>query len=161
MKNRSIKKNYLFNLIYNLTNLLIPLLIAPYLSRILEPDGVGIKSYTLSIVSNFILFANLGMAEYGQREVARNRENPYERSKKTYEIGMLRIITTLITLIIYVLTLVLPFMNTSNNIIYGILIINIVANMLDFVWFLQGIEEFKSISIIQIISKITMLIITF
>ena len=72
MKTRSIKKNYIFNLIYNITNLLVPLLIAPYLSRILEVDGVGIKSYTLSIVSNFILFASLGMAEYGQREIAKN-----------------------------------------------------------------------------------------
>lgn len=161
MKARSIKKNYIFNLIYNLTNLLIPLLIAPYLSRILEPDGVGIKSYTLSIVSNFILFASLGMAEYGQREIARHRENSYERSKKTYEIGILRAITTLIVLTIYIITLVLPTYNDSNNIIYGILIINIIANMLDFSWFLQGIEEFKSISVVQIISKIVMLIITF
>lgn len=160
-KNRSIKKNYIFNLIYNLTNLLVPLLIAPYLSRILEVDGVGIKSYTLSIVSNFILFANLGIAEYGQREVSRNRDNKYESSKKLYEIGLLRSITTLVVLLVYIITFVLPVLNTDYNYIYVILIINIVANMLDFSWFLQGIEDFKSISVVQVISKIFMTIMTF
>lgn len=161
MKSKSIKKNYIFNLIYNITNLLVPLLIAPYLSRILEVDGVGIKSYTLSIVSNFILFASLGMAEYGQREISKSRDDEYTRTKKLYEIGLLRFFTTFIILIIYILTLVLPIVNTNYNIIYAILIINIIANMLDFSWFLQGIEEFKAISYIQIISKIFLVFMTF
>lgn len=161
MKTRSIKKNYIFNLIYNITNLLVPLLIAPYLSRILEVDGVGIKSYTLSIVSNFILFASLGMAEYGQREIAKNRDDKYERTKKLYEIGILRVVSTIVVLLIYTLTLVLPIFNINYNAIYAILIINIIANMLDFSWFLQGIEEFKSISYVQIISKIFLVVMTF
>ena len=80
MKTKSIKKNYIYNLIYNLSNLLIPLMLAPYLSRILGVEGVGIKSYTLSIVSNFIIIASLGIAEYGQREIAINRDNIHERS---------------------------------------------------------------------------------
>ena len=161
MKVQSIKKNYIYNLIYNLSSLLAPLLIAPYLSRILGVSGVGIKSYTLSIVSNFIIFASLGIAEYGQREIAINRDNIYERSKKLYEIGILRIVTTIIITAIYVIMFVVPGFNSSYNAIYAILIINIIANMLDFAWYLQGIEQFKTISITQIITRIVMVILTF
>lgn len=161
MKMKSIKKNYIYNLIYNLSNLFIPLIVAPYLSRVLGVEGVGIKSYTLSIVSNFIIFASLGIAEYGQREIAINRDNIYERSKKLYEIGLLRIVTTILVTIIYSITFALPILNTSYNAIYNILIINIIANMLDFAWYLQGIEEFKFISFTQTLTKIVMLILTF
>ena len=158
---KSLKRNYIFNLIYNMTNLLIPLLIAPYLSRILETDGVGIKSYTLSIVSNFILFATLGTSEYGQREISRYRDDNYQCSKKMLEIGILRIITTGIALVVYIPSLVLNIINFQNNVIYFILIINILANAIDFSWFLRGHEEFKTIAYVQIISKIFMLIFTF
>lgn len=161
MKVQSIKKNYIYNLIYNLSSLIAPLLIAPYLSRILGVSGVGIKSYTLSIVSNFIIFASLGVAEYGQREIAINRDNSYERSKKLYEIGILRIVTTIIITTIYVTLFVIPGFNNSYNAIYAILIINIIANMLDFSWYLQGIEQFKTISITQIITRIVMVVLTF
>lgn len=161
MAQKSIKANYIYNLIYNLATLLSPLLVAPYLSRILGVNGVGIRSYTLSIVSNFIIFASLGVAEYGQREIARNRDNKYERSKKLYEIAILRIITTVIITIVYSITFVIPGINNQYNVIYAILIINIVANMLDFSWYLQGIEEFKCISIIQTITRIGMIIATF
>ena len=59
---KSIKKNYLYNLSYNLLSVLLPLIVAPYLSRVLGVEGVGTASYTLSIVSYFILFSNLGIA---------------------------------------------------------------------------------------------------
>lgn len=160
-KTKSIKKNYIYNLIYNLTSLLAPLIIAPYLSRILGVSGVGIKSYTLSIVSNFIIFASLGIAEYGQREIAISRDNIHERTKKLYEIGILRILTTIMVTTIYIVIFVIPIFNNNYNAIYTILIINIIANMLDFSWYLQGIEEFKFISITQMITRILMIILTF
>lgn len=158
MKTKSLKKNYIFNLIYNLTNLMVPLIIAPFLSRILQVDGVGIKSYTFSIVSNFILFASLGISEYGQIEISKNRDNRKNYSRKLYEIGLLRIATTLIVLVVYIVTLILPIFNNSYNDIYIILIINIIANVIDFSWFLRGIEEFKTITFVQIISKIVLLV---
>lgn len=158
MKTKSLKRNYIFNLIYNLTNLMVPLIIAPFLSRVLQVDGVGVKSYTFSIVSNFILFATLGISEYGQIEISKNRDNKKIYSKKLYEIGLLRVVTTLIVFVIYICTLVLPIFNNSYNDIYIILIINIIANVIDFSWFLRGIEEFKTITIVQIISKIFLLI---
>ena len=161
MSNKSIKKNYIFNLIVNLTNLLIPLVTAPYLSRILQVEGVGVKSYTLSIVSNFILFATLGMAEYGQIEIARNRDDKYKYSKKIYELGLLRCISTIIVIVIYIITFSSELINTQYNEIYTILIINILANALDFSWVLRGMEDFKPISIVQIIAKIFMLTATF
>lgn len=158
---RSITKNYIYNLIYNVINVLIPFIIAPYLSRVLGVDCIGIKSYTLSIVSTFIIFANLGVAEYGQKEIAQSQDDKYERTEKFYSISIMRFITTTIVTIIYIIFFVLPIINKENNIIYAILLINILANALDFSWFLQGIEKFKFISLIQIFTKLLLMITTF
>ena len=74
-KPKSIKKNYIFSLIARIVALLVPLIITPYVSRILEPDGVGVCSYVASIVSYFVLFANLGIETFALREISINRDN--------------------------------------------------------------------------------------
>ena len=53
---KSIKKNYMYNLIYQILVIILPLITTPYLSRVLGAEGIGIYSYTLSITTYFILF---------------------------------------------------------------------------------------------------------
>lgn len=67
---------------------------APYISRVLGSSGVGIYSYTNSIVTYFTLFAALGTASYGQREIAMHRNDSKASSKLFWEIEFLSITTT-------------------------------------------------------------------
>ena len=66
MKN-SIIKNYIYNLLYQILVIILPIITTPYLARTIGPEGTGIYSYTISIVTYFILFGSLGIALYGQR----------------------------------------------------------------------------------------------
>lgn len=81
MEKVSIKKNYLYNTLYQILTLIIPLITTPYASRIFGAEGIGIQSYTNSIVTIFVLLASFGTATYGQREIARNRNDKKETSK--------------------------------------------------------------------------------
>ena len=63
----SIGKNYLYNSIYQILNIFLPLLTAPYVARVLGAENVGIYSYTYSIANYFVIFAMLGIANYGSR----------------------------------------------------------------------------------------------
>ncbi len=150
-KSKSIKKNYFYNLLFQCFSLIIPIITTPYLSRILGVSGIGSASYTLSIVSYFILFGGVGVATYGQREIAMNRDNPKEYSKVFWELVIYKSITTIISIIFY---LIFIFVNNSYNIIYTILIINIVASIFDISWFFQGLEEYKMITIRNILVKL-------
>ena len=67
MKEKSVKKNYLYNLIYQILTLILPIITTPYISRTLGPSQIGVYSYTNSIVTYFILFGSLGVSLYGQR----------------------------------------------------------------------------------------------
>ena len=90
---KNITKNYIYNLIYQILLIIVPLITTPYLSKTLGAENVGIYGFTLSIVTYFILFGSLGVAMYGQREIAYNQENKSSRSKIFFEILIMRFLT--------------------------------------------------------------------
>ena len=86
MSKKSICKNYIYNVGYQLLLLVVPLVTTPYISRVLGPEGIGVYSYTTSIASYFVIFAVLGTATFGQREIAYQQQEPEKRSIIFWEI---------------------------------------------------------------------------
>ena len=54
-----------------------------------RPDGTGIQSYTNSVVQYFAIAAALGTASYGQREIARSRDDKEALGRLFWEIELL------------------------------------------------------------------------
>ena len=136
----SLKKNFLYNILYQILIMILPLITIPYISRVLNADGIGIYSYTVSIVTYFSMFATLGVAVYGQLEIASYRDNVGTRSKTFWEILVARTITSVIVCGIYIVFIIL---NNKYRTMYIILLLNIIATMLDISWYFQGVEKFK------------------
>ena len=155
MSKKSIGKNYIYNMIYEILKIVVPLITTPYLSRVLGAEKIGIYSYTISITTYFILFGSLGVTMYGQREIAYLQDKKYERSKSFFEILIMRFITLGISLIIFYFTFA---SHGQYNMYYKILLLEIIANSLDISWFFQGLEEFKKTvvrnSLVKLISVI-------
>ena len=63
----SVKKNFLYNLSYQLLLMILPFITTPYISRVIGAEGVGIQAYTISIANYFVLFAMLGINNHGNR----------------------------------------------------------------------------------------------
>ncbi len=139
MSKISIRKNYLYNLSYQLLIIITPLITTPYVSRVLGANGIGTHSYYESITSYFVLFANIGLSIYGQREIAYYREDLNKRSEIFWNLKVLSFITSLFSLLIY---LIFGFYHKM-NILYFILSLNIIAVVFDISWFFQGLEEFS------------------
>lgn len=98
---KSITKNYIYNLIYQVLVLLLPLATTPYVSRVLGAENIGVYSYTTSLSAYFILFGSLGIALYGQREIAYKQSDKKGYSKIFWEVLILRFITMMISLVIF------------------------------------------------------------
>ena len=58
---RSNTKNALYNVLLNIASVVFPLITAPYVSRVLEPDGVGLFSIASTYADYFALVAMLGI----------------------------------------------------------------------------------------------------
>ena len=139
---KSVAKNYIYNLIYQILVLVLPLVTTPYLSRVLGAEGIGIYSYTISIVTYFTLFGSLGIAMYAQREIAYVQSDKEKRSKIFCELVLLRTITLIISMIIFYFV----FVRTGEySTYYKILLLEILAVVFDVSAFFQGMEEFKKI----------------
>ena len=136
-KQASIKKNYIYNLAYQILTLIVPLITAPYASRIFEADGIGIQSFTNSIVAYFTLFAAMGTASYGQREIAMNRDSRQKISKLFWEIEFTSIISSGIAILVWIL---MTALSTTYTMYYLVLTFNIVAVAFDISWFFSGLE---------------------
>ena len=134
----SIKKNFILKILYELLAIATPLITAPYVSRVLGADGVGVYSYAQSCITYFTMFAVLGTNNYGMREIARCRNNKEEYSKKFWEIELLTVCTSSICIIAW---LVLTVFSGSYKPYFIALIPMLFASMFDISWFYTGHER--------------------
>ena len=137
----SVKKNYLYNVIYQLLILILPLITAPYLSRVVGAQGVGIYSYTYSIVYYFMLICLLGVNNYGNRCIAKTKSNKDEMSRTFWGIYAFQLLMGFLMIFIY-LVYVFCFESEYKTIAL-IQSLYIVSSVFDINWFYFGLEEFK------------------
>jgi len=150
-----IVKNFLYNASYQVFVLLIPLITTPYLARVLGPTGVGINSYTNSIIQYFILFGSIGVNLYGNRQVAFVREDKKLLSATFFEIFLMRLMTIIIAYIMFVCFLL--FLKQYQT-YYLMQSISIIAAAFDISWFFMGMEDFAVTVLRNLLIKIVTLV---
>ena len=155
----SVKKNFLYNTIYQIFIILLPIITVPYVSRVLQPEGVGIFSYTAAYSQYFVLFGMIGIPLYGNRQIAYTKVSDNDLSEEFFSIYSLQLITTIISFFVYIIFFVI--INKNNKLIYLVQSINILAAMFDISWFFIGYEEMKSIVIRNSLVKIVGIICIF
>lgn len=157
-KNPSIKKNLAYSTIYQILILVTPFITAPYISRVLGADGVGIYSYSYSIITFFTLFAALGTQSYGAREIAQNRDDKKKTSKIFWEIEIMIFITSTVCLLVW---LIISFANEEYKLYFIALIPFLIATPFDISWYYTGYEKIKYIVVRNTICKIISVLLIF
>lgn len=158
---KSIKTNYIFNLLNTCTQLLFPLLTFPYASRIMLAEGIGQVNFYNSIISYINLFTCLGIPMYAIREIAKVRNDIIKTSITTIEILILHAILTIVGYIIVGLICITVPEVQENITLFLILSITIFMTAIGCEWFYQGIEDFKYVAIRGLIIKIISVVLLF
>ena len=141
MKKTRTLTNVILQTLYQVLNTCLPLVTAPFLSRVLGADQLGIYSYTSSIVAIFALFAMLGTVNYGTRSIASCGENKDLRSKTFWEIYFLQAVFTLISSSVFLIYL---FVFVKDNfVILLIQVFTFLGCLVDINWLFFGCEHFK------------------
>lgn len=97
MKKKSIKLNFVMNIILTMSSFIFPLITFPYVSRVLLPVGTGKVSMATSVITYFSMFAQLGIPTYGIRACAKVRDNREKLSKVAQELLIINIIMSMIS----------------------------------------------------------------
>lgn len=135
------KKNFIYNLLYQFVQIVIPLILLPYVSRVLGADTLGVYNYSYTIASYFLIFGMLGVANYGCRSIAEVQDDFEKRSKVFSSIYIVQFCFSLSVLVIY-LTYVVFFVR-ENKVIALIQTLIVLSGTFDINWFYFGIEKFK------------------
>lgn len=149
---RKLKKNLSYQTLYQLLTVVTPLIVTPYVSRILGSNNIGIYSYTYSIAYYFVMFSFLGVANYGNRTMSINNTSCENRSKTFWEIYSFQLFMTIIMTLIYLLYVI--FCCDSEKIISLIQIIYVSTSALDVSWLFFGLEDVKPVVIRNTIVKL-------
>ena len=154
----TIKLNYLYSLLNKIVIIATSLITIPYLSRVLGPEKIGIKSYTMSLSYLFIILATFGIFTLAQREIARSRDSIAEYSKVFWNIFLSSSIIIFIFLCVWAIFVA----NTDKyQLYYLILSLSIFASFFDITWFYIGFEYFGKILVRNAIIKLGSLILIF
>ncbi|MBQ9588586.1 MAG: flippase [Butyrivibrio sp.] len=158
MADQSIKRNFAYNSIYQISNIIIPLITVPYLSRTLLAEGVGEFSYAYSVAYYFYMFIRLGLHNYGNREIAYVKNDEMLLSKTFLEIYAFQFFMGLLISVLYIIYIV--FIST-NKLISILFLPFVISGGVDLTWVLSGLEEFKAITIRDVTVKIASTIFVF
>ena len=137
---KSLKENYLYNIMYEVLIIMIPLITSPYLSRTFGADQIGIYTYSYTIVSYFVLFARLGIVNHGSREIAKAK-NKEGKSAIFFSLFTVQLFITILIIVLY--AVYLTSFIVEYRTIAAIQVLYLLSAGVDINWFFFGIEEFK------------------
>lgn len=161
MKQKSIKINFLMNVILKMSSFIFPLISFPYVSRILLPMGTGKVALATSIISYFLIFSQLGIPTYGIRACAKVRDDREELSRTAQELLIINLITSIISyIVLFILVIYVPKMH-EDKLLYIIMSLTIILSAIGMEWLYQALEEYTYIAIRSVIFKLIALVAMF
>lgn len=152
-------KNLIYSIAYQVLIVIVPLITSPYLARVLGAGKIGIYSYTYSIVFYFMIFAMLGINNYGNRSIAKCMGDKNKINTTFSSIYSIQFILSIIISVLYIIYCI--YFSGDYRMISWIQGIYIISNLLDITWYFYGRENFKATvlrnSVVKIISLILIL----
>lgn len=150
---KSLKLNFIMNAILTMSAFVFPLITFPYVSRILLPEGTGKVSFATSLISYFVMFAQLGVPTYGIRACAKVRDDKRLLSKTAHELLIINLVMTAISYAILFLALIFVPRLQSERMLYLLTSMSILFTTIGMEWLYKALEQYTYITIRSIAFK--------
>jgi O-antigen/teichoic acid export membrane protein len=157
----SINKNFFYNILLSVTQVLFSLIVFSYVARVIEPVGIGKVSFVESICRYTILIAALGIPIYGIREVSKLKDDNDKLSQLCSELITIHFISSFFISLLYLIIVSTTSQLSQNLNFYLIGLIMIFSNVFSIEWYFQGIGDFKFITIRTLIVRMVTTILVF
>ena len=161
MKKNKIFKNSFYLIILNVVNVISPLMVLPYLSRVLGINNYGVLMYILSVSAIFWIFTDFGFNLYGVYYTSKNRKNKNKLGKfigAVYKIKFVLVCLAVFFLIIFINSTSFLFLSTE---LIFLVCINIFIQTFFLNWLFQGLEKMSLITLTSSIAKFIYVLLTF
>lgn len=161
LRQRIIFENISYLSILRLLSLFIPLLSYPYLIDVLGVDNYGLVIFFQAIAQYLSLFIKFGFNVSATREISIHRKS---KEKLSEIVSSVLIIKTLFFLLIILISILLIFfipLLKVNYVLYFLSLWLCIYDLIFPIWYFQGIEKMKYITIITLLSRFIFLVLIF
>lgn len=149
---KSLKQNVIFEILYRVIALGVPLIMSPYLTRTLGDSSLGVYTYTKTIVEYFIIFSMLGLERHGQRTIAARRNDLVALRKTFWSLISVHLFFSSIVVVFYI-AFTFSF-GKEYQTIYIIQTVYLMSAFLNITWGFRGLENSKFLIIKNAVLKI-------
>lgn len=143
----TVKKNFVYHLLFVLQNIAFPVLVFPYLARNLGPEGIGEAQFALSFSKYFVTIASIGIPFYAVREIARAKGDPAKIKQTFFELTFINVITALISTVVYVIAILSSPRIEASQALFWVAGSQVLLGFIAIDWFFYGTEQFKVVTI--------------
>lgn len=150
----SIKKNFAYKSVLNLSSYVAGFITFAYTAHIFGAERIGLVNFVDNTVSYFLLFATMGIGLLGVREIAATRHNERERSRVFANILGLNMAFTAVTLVAYIIAVWSIPRLAAHPEMFFIGGAKIIFSALVVEWFFSGMENFRYITLRSIAVRV-------
>lgn len=161
MKEPSIKVNAVLNIVVNISNILIPLLIFPFVSRVIGADGLGRVSLFTNVSTYAMLLGSLGIQTYGVRTVASVRNNPEMLQQRSSELFSINLLFSAVVAGLLLSSGLFVQRFKEEPMLLSIIGVEVALSPFGINWFYSGLEQYRYIVTRTIGIKLAMVIAVF
>lgn len=164
-----LKISKLYENIFSLISLrgleyILNFILYPYLLRTIGVDRFGEIAFTQAIIQYFIILIEYGFNMTAPRDIAKNfldKNKVKEIFSNVLACKLLILIGITTTTIFVYFMLVNIYNNYINVLLFLAMYISVIGNVIFPIWFFQGIQEMRYITLINILSRVIVLILIF
>ena len=153
-------KNIAYMMFYHIFTAITPLIVTPYISRVLGAVEIGKYTYAYSIAYYFVMVANLGINAHGSRRIAEVKNDPEKLNQTFSNLFWLHFSVAGIVAVSYLISLAFG-LNRENAALSYIMVFYVLSSVVDVKWFFYGLESFKTTVLRNVIIKVIYVVLIF
>ncbi|MDR1974381.1 MAG: flippase [Bacteroidales bacterium] len=141
-------------------NYIAPLLVFPYLMKVLGAEKFGYIGFSLSVMMYLMLIVDFGFNLSATKRIALAKDNQNELNNIFTATLYAKVVLLAISLLVLLVFAAVPRFEIYRKTMF-IMFPMVVGNAFTFVWLFQGLGQIRFISIFNVISKLSILPLTF
>lgn len=153
-KKNSLSINAVFSIALQFSAMLFPIIVTPYISKVLDIGDIGKINFSTSVVNLFLILTIFGTVTYGAKEVAKRKSNEHELNNFISEMLVIKLITSISSILIYLALIMAIPKFRADIVLYLIQGLYLFFGLFSFDWYFHGTEDFKFIAIRSMIVKV-------
>ena len=149
----NIRHNLAYSALLTISTYVVPLILFPYISRVLGIENIGRIDTIDNLMDYCILFSMMGLTSVGIREIAKNKDNPETLGQTFTDLFALNVCSTLLIAVVFALAVWLSPRLQDYGLLVSIGLCKLIANLFWIEWLYTGLEDFRYITLRSLILR--------